>query len=226
MYCGTCGSPIPDGADFCPKCGGAAVSPQRQHSARNRQSYYRQCARKRRWRHVRQLIAMLVVIVALLAAAEGAYWWWTNHQAKEPAAVLGRDSYTTLVSDYLAAAQDQDLEAISALFFPGSEDFYQNAEGTRPLSQILIQEDKWASNYGKTVSDLTLSTAQFADLTGEKAASVAQTIQAYSGLTAINELYSVQGAVTYQDGSSVNMVFEVVQCELGCFLVNIEGSAA
>ena len=226
MYCGNCGRRIPDGAEFCPKCGEAAVNPRDQHTARNRQVYYRQCARKRRWRHVRQLIAMLVIIVALLAGAEGAYWWWNNHQEKEPEPVLGRGSYTTLVTDYLAAAEARDLETIASLFFPGSEGFYQNADGDRPLSQILIQEDKWASNYGKMVSEVTLGTAQFADLGGEKAAGVANTIQACGQVTAVNELYSVQGTVTYTDGSAVNMLFEVVQCELGCFLVTIEGSAA
>jgi hypothetical protein len=81
-------------------------------------------------------------------------------------------------------------------------------------------------NYGKTVSDVTLDTAQFANLSGDKATEVVATIQSYSGIEAINELYSVQANVAYTDGSAVNMVFEVLQCEEGCFLVTINGSAA
>ncbi len=225
VYCGHCGRPIQNGAEFCPNCGKPAEDQTGRQAVQGRQAYYRQCMRKRRWRHAKQLMAVLVVLLALLAAGEGAYWWWTNLQSEEPVTVAGRGSYTTLIADYLTAAQAEDLETISSLFFPGSENFYQNAEGDRPLSQILTQEDKWAGNYGKEVSDMTLGTAQFADLDGRKADSVAKTIQAYSGIEAINELYSVQGTVAYADGSAVSMVFEVVQCEQGCFLVTIEGSA-
>lgn len=221
MYCAHCGSPIQDGTDSCPKCG----KPVAKQRPRGQQAYYRECNRKRRGRHIRQLVTVLLILLLLLAAGQGAYWWWNNWQSEEPEIAAGRDSYTALVTDYLAAAEDQDLETISSLFFPGSENFYQNASGDRPLSQILIQEDKWASNYGKTVSDMTLGTAQFVDLSGEKAIDVAQTIQAYSGIASIDELYTVQAAVNYSDGSSVNMVFEIVQCEQGCFLVTIEGSA-
>lgn len=226
MYCGYCGSRLQDGADFCPECGNAVTDPLEQRRAQGRRAYYRECARKRRWRHARQLITALLVILALLAAGEGAYWWWNNLQAEESPALAGRDSYTTLVADYLSAAAGEDLETISSLFFPGSERFYQNGAGDRPLSQILTQEDKWAANYGKAIIGVTLGDAQFANLEGEKADDVARTIREYSGIEHISEMYSVQGAVSYADGSAVNMVFEVVQCEMGCFLVTIEGSAA
>jgi hypothetical protein len=168
----------------------------------------------------------LVIVLALVAVGEVGYQWWQNLQNPEVVIDQGRDSYSALVTDYLTAAEESDLETISSLFFPGSEDYYQNSEGTRTLSQILPQEDKWAMNYGKTVSDVTLDTAQFANLSGDKATEVVATIQSYSGIESINELYSVQANVAYTDGSAVNMVFEVLQCEEGCFLVTINGSAA
>lgn len=223
MYCGHCGKEVQDGAEFCPKCGKEVTrQPDRR---RERGAYYRECTRKRRWRHVRHFITFLVILLALVVALQLGYRWWQNQQAEETTAAVGRDSYTTLVTDYLQAAQNGDLETISSLFFPGSESFYQNSEGDRPLSMILPQEDKWAANYSKPVSTVALDKAQFVSLTGEKASDVVRTIETYGSVTGINELYSVQGIVTYGDGSQVNMVFEVVQCDQGCFLVNIDGAA-
>jgi hypothetical protein len=168
----------------------------------------------------------LVIVMALAAVGVVGYQWWQDLTNPEVVIDQGRDSYSALVTDYLTAAEEGDLETISTLFFPGSEDYYQNSEGTRTLAQILPQEDKWYSNYGKAVADVTLETAQFANLSGDKAGEVVATIQNYSGIEEIDELYSVQADVVYADGSTVNMVFEVLQCQEGCFIVTINGSAA
>jgi hypothetical protein len=167
----------------------------------------------------------LVIVMALAAVGVVGYQWWQDLTNPEVVIDQGRDSYSALVTDYLTAAEENDLETISTLFFPGSEDYYQNSEGTRTLAQILPQEDKWYSNYGKAVADVTLETAQFANLSGDKAGEVVATIQNYSGIEEIDELYSVQADVVYEDGSTVNMVFEVLQCQEGCFIVTINGSA-
>ena len=176
-----------------------------------------QVKKHRKWPWV-----LAVLLIILLAVGAAVYWFWFRQAAEEDSFVSGQDSYTALISAYLEAASANDEEAVLDLFFPNSDLYYQNAEGSLTTLQILAQEDSWIAVYGEQVSQAELGDVQFADLSGEQASAVAAVLAEYSGLESISELYTVSASITYTGGTSIDMVFEVMQCEYGCYLVAIQ----
>ena len=173
--------------------------------------------KRRKWPWV-----LAVLLLILLAAGAAVYFFWFRQTKEEDTFVTGQDSYTALISAYLEAASANDEEAVLDLFFPDSDYYYQNEDGTLTTLQILAQEDAWIAVYGEQVSQAELGDVQFADLTGDQASAVAAVLAEYCGLESISELYTVDVSVTYTSGTSIDMVFEVMQCEFGCYLVAIQ----
>ena len=219
MYCGQCGSFVKDGAQFCPCCGAIMDMPELDDAGEytGRSVRKAQVKKRRKWPWV-----LAVLLIILLAVGAAVYWFWFRQAAEEDSFVSGQDSYTALISAYLEAASANDEEAVLDLFFPNSDLYYQNAEGSLTTLQILAQEDSWIAVYGEQVSQAELGDVQFADLSGEQASAVAAVLAEYSDLESISELYTVSASVTYTGGTSIDMVFEVMQCEYGCYLVAIQ----
>lgn len=220
MYCGQCGSFVKDGAQFCPCCGAIMEeSPELDETGEytGRTLRTEPVKKRKKWPWV-----LLIILVVLIAIAAVFFWLRARSAKQEDPFVEGKASYSELVTSYLEAASANDTEGVLDLFFPNSDDYYQNSDSSLSTLQILQQEDVWTSSYGKQATGANLGEAKFADLTGESASAVANAIAQEGQLQEINELYTIEGTVSYQDGSSQVMVFEVVQCEHGCYLVAIQ----
>lgn len=221
MYCGQCGSFVKDGAQFCPCCGAIMEeSPELDEEGEytGRTLRTTPMKKRRKWPWV-----LLIILVVLIAAASAVFFWLRARNAKqEDVFVEGKASYSELITDYLEATSANDTEAVLDLFFPNSDDYYQNSDRSLSPLQILQQEDVWTSAYGTQATGVDLGEVKFADLTGDSASAVASTIAQVSQVEKVDELYTIEGTVTYQNGTSQSMVFEVMQCEYGCYLVAIQ----
>lgn len=218
MYCGQCGSYVEDGAQFCPCCGAIMDKPELDDSGEYTGRSVQRAEEKthRKWPWVVAVIVVIFVVAALF------FWFWMQNSSEEAAFVEGEDSYTALITSYLESASADDEEAVLDLFFPNSDAYYQNEDGSMTTLQILAQEDLWIAAYGSQVTAAELGNLQFADLEEEQAAAVAEAIALCAGLEEISELYTVDATITYDTGSTADMVFEIVQCEYGCYLVAIQ----
>ncbi len=221
MYCGQCGSYVRDGAQFCPCCGAimeesTELDEEGVYTGRTVPPASAKKHRKWPW--------ILAIILVLIAAAFVAIFFWmrSRNTETEDVFVTGQDSYTALITSYLEEASANDTSAVLDLFFPNSEAYYQNADNSLTTLNILQQEDNWTGRYGSQVTGAELGDATFADLSGEQASNVANIIAGYAGLEDVSELYTVDATITYRDGSSVEMIFEIVQCEYGCYLVAVQ----
>ncbi len=219
MYCGQCGTEVRDGAQFCPCCGGI----MEDTSERDESGVYTgRSTRARKKRRIWPWVLLILVVLIAAGAAIGFFWYLqASVQSDEDAFVTGKESYTALITAYLEEASANDTEDLLDLFFPNSEEYYQNADGTKTTLEILRCQDNWSAYYGCRAVSAELEDAVFADLTGTNTAAVVSVIRSYGNLEEISEIYTVNATVTYQDGTMVEMLFEIVQCEYGCYLVAV-----
>ncbi len=221
MYCGQCGSYVRDGAQFCPCCGGIMNDTSERDAAGEYtgRSTRTVVKKRRKWPFV---LAFVLILVAAAAAILAFRYLQQSNAVEEDPLTEGKESYTALITAYLEESSANDRVDLLALFFPGAESYYQNADSTRSTLEILRYLDSWTSYYGYRAVSAELDDALFADLEDSSAAAVVATIAEYSGLEQISELYTVSATVGYQDGTSIDMTFEIIQCEYGCYLVAVQ----